>query len=73
MFWARWNRLFIREVVMVLFPAMSVGIRKISCTNRELVMVSEEEATWDIRFSMELTVWEESTCSERMLSFITIP
>ena len=69
---ARWKRLFILEVEIVLSFASSMGMRNTSCTNRELVMVSEDADTWDIRFSRELTVWADSTCSERMLSFMTI-
>ena len=38
----------------------------------KLVIVSEDEDTWDIRFSRELTVWADRTCSDRMLSFMTM-
>ena len=69
---ARWKRLLILEAEIVLSFASSMGIRNTSCTNRELVIVSEDEDTWDIRFSRELTVWADSTCSDRMLSFMTM-
>jgi len=69
----RWNRLFIREVEISMVLASALGTWKRSCINMALVMVSEACPTWEMRFSMEVTVWADRACSERMLSSMTMP
>ena len=69
----RWNRLFIREVEISRVLASDLGTWNRSCTIMAPVMVSEACPTWETRFSMEVTVWADRACSERMLSSMTMP